>query len=82
MSNKTIIAVDAMGGDNAPEKVINGIDLSLKENKENFFLLYGNKDQLNSLIKKKNHINNYCEIIHCDNYIKDEESPLTAAKKK
>jgi len=81
MINKVNIAVDAMGGENSPKKIIDGIELSLKENKENFFKLYGNKDQLNVLVNKKPEINNYCEIIHSENYIKDEESPLTAAKK-
>ncbi len=81
MVNKVNIAIDAMGGENSPKKVIDGIELSLKKNKENFFKLYGNKDQLNVLINKKPEINNYCEIIHSENYIKDEESPLTAAKK-
>jgi len=81
MINKVNIAIDAMGGENSPKKVIDGIELSLKKNKENFFKLYGNKDQLNVLINKKPEINNYCEIIHSENYIKDEESPLTAAKK-
>jgi len=33
------------------------------------------------LVNKKPEINNYCEIIHSENYIKDDESPLTAAKK-
>jgi len=81
MLKKTRIAIDAMGGENSPKKIIDGIELSLKENKENFFKLYGNKDQLNVLINKKPEINNYCDIIHTENYIKDEESPLTAAKK-
>ena len=81
MINKVNIAVDAMGGENSPKKIIDGIELSLKENKENFFKLYGNKDQLTVLLNKKPEINNYCEIIHSENYIKDEESPLTAAKK-
>ena len=81
MINKVNIAVDAMGGENSPKKIIDGIELSLKENKENFFKLYGNKDQLNVLVNKKPEINNCCEIIHSVNYIKDEESPLTAAKK-
>ena len=81
MINKVTIAIDAMGGENSPKKIIDGIELSLTENKENFFKLYGNKDQLNVLINKKLEINNYCEIIHSENYIKDEESPLTAAKK-
>ena len=81
MNNKIIIAVDAMGGENSPKKIIDGIKLSLKESNENFFKLYGNKDKLNFLVNKKPEIKNYCEIIHCDNLIEDEESPLSAAKK-
>jgi glycerol-3-phosphate acyltransferase PlsX len=81
MNNKIIIAVDAMGGENSPEKIVDGIELSLKESNENFFRLYGNKDKLNFLVNKKSEIKKYCEIIHCDNHIEDEESPLSAAKK-
>ena len=81
MNNKVIIAVDAMGGENSPSKIIDGIGLSLKESKENFFKLYGNKDQLNLLVNKKPKIKKYCEIIHSDNIVNDEESPLAAAKK-
>ena len=43
MSNIVKIAIDAMGGENSPDKIINGIDISLKSNKENFFYLYGKK---------------------------------------
>ena len=81
MDNKIIIAVDAMGGENSPKKIVDGIELSLKESNENFFKLYGNKDKLNFLVNQKPKIKNYCEIIHCDNHIDDEESPLSAAKK-
>ena len=81
MNNKIIIAVDAMGGENSPKKIVDGIELSLKESNENFFKLYGNKDKLNFLVNKKPEIKNYCEIIHCDNHIEDNESPLSAAKK-
>jgi len=81
MDNKIIIAVDAMGGENSPIKIVDGIELSLKESNENFFRLYGNKDKLNFLINKKSEIKKYCEIIHCNNKIGDEESPLSAAKK-
>ena len=81
MNNKIIIAVDAMGGENSPKKIVDGIELSLKESNENFFKLYGNKDKLNFLLNNNPEIKNYCEIIHCDNHIEDEESPLSAAKK-
>ena len=41
MNNKVNIAVDAMGGADSPKKIIEGINISLKSNKENFFFLYG-----------------------------------------
>ena len=39
MSNIVKIAVDAMGGENSPKKIIDGIEISLKNNKENYFYL-------------------------------------------
>ena len=81
MKNIITIAVDAMGGENSPKKIIDGIDLSLKNYNFNFFKLYGNKDKLNLLLNEKPHLKKYCEIIHSDESIKDDESPLTAAKK-
>ena len=52
MNNKIIIAVDAMGGEDSPKKVINGIELSLKENNDNFFHIYGDKNQIDPLINR------------------------------
>ena len=37
MTNRVKIAIDAMGGDNAPKKIIDGINISLQSNQENFF---------------------------------------------
>ena len=41
MNDPITIAIDAMGGDNAPKKIIEGINISLQSNQENFFFLYG-----------------------------------------
>ena len=41
MGKKIIIAVDAMGGDNAPEKVVNGINLHSKTSKDVFYKIFG-----------------------------------------
>ena len=46
MDKKIKIAVDAMGGENSPEKIFDGIKISLKRNKENYFFLYGKKNIL------------------------------------
>ena len=81
MLNNVKIAIDAMGGENSPKKIIEGIEISLKFNKENFFYLYGKKDLLENEINKKKNIQKYCEIIDAEDVISDDESPLTGAKK-
>ena len=81
MSNKVKIAIDAMGGESAPKKIFEGIDISLKSNQENFFYLYGQKDLLEEEISKKKDIQKHCEIINAEDIILDHESPLTGAKK-
>ena len=41
MSDLIKIAVDAMGGDRAPKKIIDGIIHNHKSNQDNFFKIYG-----------------------------------------
>jgi len=81
MNNKVKIAVDAMGGENAPRKIINGINISLKKNRENYFYLFGNKDLINDEINNDKLLRANSEIIDTKNVISDNESPLAAAKK-
>ena len=80
MADLIKIAVDAMGGDNSPKKVIDGIIYNHKNNKGNFFKIFGDKNKIISLIK--NEIDNqYYEIIHTENFVLSTDSPLEAAKK-
>jgi len=81
MDKKTIIAVDAMGGENSPDKILNGISLFVKDNKDIYFKLFGDKSKIEEKINKYTNIKNFCEIIHADKTIEDDESPLAAAKK-
>ncbi|MBA1337473.1 MAG: glycerol-3-phosphate acyltransferase PlsX [Pelagibacterales bacterium] len=75
------IAIDAMGGDNSPRKIINGIKISLQTSNNNFFYLYGQGKILENELSKNKEIKKYCEIINTPDIIKDNESPLTAAKR-
>ena len=81
MNNKVKIAVDAMGGENAPIKIINGIEISLKKNKENYFYLFGKKDLIEKELKNNKLVKENSEIIDCNDTILDKESPLAGAKK-
>ena len=81
MLNKVKIAIDAMGGIDSPKKIIDGIEISLKTNQENFFSLYGKKDLLENEISKKKNMHKYCEIINAEDIVSDDESALSGAKK-
>ena len=81
MDNKIKIAVDAMGGEGSPKKIIDGIKISLKKNSNNYFLLYGEESKLQNLLDKNEKIKKSCEIIQTDDFISDDESPLTALKR-
>ena len=81
MSDKVKIAVDAMGGENSPNKIIEGIKISLKQSKDNFFYLYGNKEHIEKELTKNSIKKDFYEIIHTEDIISDDESPLAAAKR-
>ena len=80
MTDFVKIAVDAMGGDNSPKKIIEGIIHNHKKNKDIFFKIFGEKNKIEEIIDKK--INkNFYEIIHTENFVLSSDSPLEAAKK-
>ena len=81
MTEVVKIAIDAMSGENSPRKIIDGIEISLKNEKNNFFYLFGKLDVLNKEIKNKKHLQKYCEIVNANDVILDDESPLAAAKR-
>jgi glycerol-3-phosphate acyltransferase PlsX len=83
MNKKIAIAIDAMGGDNAPKKNIEGLNIFLKKNqsKDDFIIyLYGNKKLIDYEISKQNIKSNSIKIIHTQGVVSDEETPLTAIK--
>ena len=83
MSNKISIAIDAMGGDNSPDKVINGVKLFLTKNSSNndFVLnLFGKETELKKILKKYNVSSSLINVINSNSVVSDDEKPLTAVK--
>ena len=80
MTDLINIAVDAMGGDGSPKKIIDGIILNHQSNKKNFFKLFGDKNKILPHITDKISKEFY-EIIHTDKVIKSTDSPLEGAKR-
>jgi len=74
------IAVDAMGGENAPDKVIHGIKIFLNEEKNFFFNIFGNEDLIISSLNKYNVKTNNIKIINCTTQIDDNNSVRDSIK--
>ena len=79
--NKIIkIAVDAMGGDGSPKKVIDGISHHFKNNKNSFYQIFGDKDKILPHIKSDLTSSSF-EIFHTMDIVKGTDSPLEGAKR-
>jgi len=83
MDKKIVIAIDAMGGEQAPKKNIEGINIFYNNNKkisDYFFNIYGNEELINKEIKKYKIPSEIYKIYHSDTVVSDDETPLTAIK--
>ena len=82
MNKKITIAIDAMGGENSPDKTIHGVKLFIKNNNLNDYHinLYGDEIKIKEKLKHHNINSNYISIIHTNSIVSDDETPLTAIK--
>lgn len=75
------IVIDAMGGDNAPEELVKGVVLALKE-LDTLITLVGNKPKIEELLRKETYDKNKIEIINSTEVITYNESPTLAIRRK
>ncbi len=82
MVDQLPLAVDAMGGDNAPKIVIRGLQIMSKKQPSRRFLLFGNEAQLERYFAKRNYqeLRTKCEIIHTDVKIASDDKPSVALR--
>ena len=83
MSKKITIAIDAMGGENAPDKTIHGVSYFLNnyKNHDDFIInLFGDEIKIKEKINKYKIFSKNIKIIHTSSIVSDDETPLTAIK--
>ena len=83
MLRKISIAIDAMGGDNSPDKTLKGIKLFLEKNKFNddFVLnVFGREENIKKIILEQNIKTDKINIINSSKIVSNEETALTAVK--
>ena len=80
MSKIIKIAVDAMGGDNSPKKIIDGINHHYKSNSNTFYQIFGDNEKIQNYTNDQLPTSSF-EIIHTTDVVKGTDSPLEGAKR-
>ena len=77
-----VIAIDAMGGENSPYKVLKGTEIFLKEEKKTNIVFFGDEVLINNTIQKYNlDIFNF-KVVNTDDIILDEDNVNTILRSK
>jgi len=74
------IAIDAMGGDDAPRSVIEGLAQAHDKYPHVKFLLFGNESLTEPMVNKFRDLSKVTKIIHTDELVLNEDKPSVALR--
>ncbi len=75
MSKPLTLSIDAMGGDGAPRKIVEGIELALKRHSSVNFILFGDQAKIKPLLAEFTNTAARSRIVHTEDFITDDEKP-------
>ncbi len=78
---KINIALDCMGGDRAPQIVVEGADIIASTNSYAHFLLFGDEKRVMPIINHCRHLKDRYTLIHTDDAISADEKPSNALRR-
>ena len=79
-SKPVIIALDSMGGQQAPDMVIEGANVARVRHPDIRFILFGDAEQLQSILDRFPKLGDASEIRHCETAIGDDDKPSVALR--
>ena len=82
MDEITRVAVDAMGGDNAPEEIVKGAVEAVNENHKIKVYLVGKQVAVQEELAKYTYDKGQIEVLHADEIIETAEPPVLTLRKK
>ena len=74
------LAIDAMGGDQAPDMVLDGLAIAAERHPEARFLLIGNEGQLRPALAASKRLSGCCTVRHAEAAISSEMKPTAALR--
>lgn len=81
MSKKLVIALDCMGGDRAPQIVIEGASLIVNGGCQASFLLFGDSKKILPILNRHPLLKSKSEVCHSDDFISADEKPSIALRR-
>ena len=82
MSEAVKVAVDIMGGDNAPVELVKGAVEAINLNKDINVILVGNEEIIRKELSNYKYNESQVEIVHAPDVIHTGEPPVMAIRKK
>ncbi|MDO5519074.1 MAG: phosphate acyltransferase PlsX [bacterium] len=82
MQTRVNIAVDAMGGDNAPDEIIKGAVEAVNESSDIKVILVGKQELLDEKLKQYTYNESQIEVVHAEDVITNDEAPVMAIRRK
>ncbi len=82
MQKMITVAVDAMGGDNAPGEIVKGAVLAVQEKKDIKVILVGKEDVIKNTLSEYNYDEKQIEVVQADEIITNNEAPVLAIRRK
>ena len=76
------IALDAMGGDNAPAEIVKGAVQAVAADKDCFVYLVGKEDKIKECLNGQQYDSSRIEIVNADDVIETGEPPVMAIRRK
>ena len=80
--NNPIISVDAMGGDNSPRVVVEGINIAHRKHPDIRFLLFGDETKVNAELKRFPKLQECCTVVHTNEFVRNEDKPSQVIRNK
>jgi glycerol-3-phosphate acyltransferase PlsX len=80
MTSAFSLAVDAMGGDNAPEMIAEGLELAAERHPQARFLLVGDEARLGALLARRPRAAQACRLRHAPDLIAADMKPTAALR--
>jgi len=77
---RTTLSIDAMGGDEGPAMVVEGVAMAAAKRSDTDFLLFGKKAQIVSLLDKFPDAAAVCTVRHAEDVVLNDDKPAVALR--